>query len=67
MFSITKVIKDNYKENPSRFWWGTFMIFLGVAFLLDEYILKYLGKYFSWPMILIIIGIFIVLNKEKKE
>lgn len=53
-----------------RFWFGILLVIIGGFLLLDNlYILPFYIPYyfFSWQMILIVIGLFLLLVKEKRE
>lgn len=59
------------KRNKSdkRFWLGLILVFIGAAWLLDNLnIVPGIPHYFmSWPTILILIGVYLILGKGKME
>ncbi|MDA0194545.1 MAG: DUF5668 domain-containing protein [Bacteroidetes bacterium] len=62
------------ESNDKRKWVGVLIIAIGILFLMDNLLgdLFFIPFhipffFFSWPMILIVIGVFILLVKERKE
>lgn len=54
-------VKSEYKEDNSKFWWGVFIIVVGILFLFNNLGIFHLFDTF-WPVILIMLGIWVILK-----
>ena len=63
---------EEFEESKGSIFWGSFLVFLGIVFLLGNYdIISYSKLFDFWPVLIIIIGIKLVLEyfsiKRRKE
>ena len=61
---------NEFQTNDKRFWLGIILVSIGGLWLLDNlHVIPYfLTEYiFSWPMLLIVIGLYFILGRKKYE
>ena len=60
-------IKLRNRNKPTHFFWGVFMVLLGISFQLEELGLSHIHFGTIWPVFLICIGILLILQRYERR